>query len=92
METILVLHSYNQGNTVGIMKKKLKSIGNSLGLIIEKPILELLNIDRETELEVTTDGDGLYVKPIRPGHEARVEASASRMMDRHDETLKKLAE
>ena len=74
------------------MRKKLKSIGNSLGLIIEKPILELLNIDRETELEVTTDGDGLYVKPIRPGHETRVQASASRMMDRHDETLKKLAE
>jgi len=74
------------------MRKKLKSIGNSLGLIIERPILDLLQIDRDTELEVTTDGDGLYVKPIRSGHEARVHASTARMMNHHDETLKKLAE
>lgn len=69
------------------MRKKLKSIGNSLGLIIERPILELLNIDRDTELEVTTDGDGLHIRPIRD-----IKASASRMMEAHDETLKKLAE
>jgi hypothetical protein len=28
------------------MMKKLSAIGNSLGIVIEKPILELLDIDR----------------------------------------------
>ena len=37
------------------MRKKLSAVGNSFGLVIEKPILELLNIDRDTELDITTD-------------------------------------
>jgi antitoxin component of MazEF toxin-antitoxin module len=47
------------------MRKKLATVGNSLGIIIEKPILSLLNIDRNTELEVRTDGDRLILEPIR---------------------------
>lgn len=49
------------------MRKNLSVIGNSLGLVIEKPILELLNITRDTELEVTTDGTRLIVEPVRGG-------------------------
>ena len=47
------------------MRKKLSAVGNSLGIVIEKPILELLNIDRDTELELTTDGDRLIIEPVR---------------------------
>lgn len=46
------------------MTKNLVAIGNSLGIIIEKPILDLLKIERETPLEVTTDGVSLFIKPI----------------------------
>jgi len=46
------------------MIKTLTPIGNSLGIIIDRPILELLKIDRETPLEITTDGKGFYVRPI----------------------------
>lgn len=73
------------------MIKKLTAIGNSLGLIIEKPILELLNIDRETPLEVRTDGEGLIIRPQRQSRSARLRAAADKMMDAHDETLRKLA-
>lgn len=45
------------------MNKRLSVIGNSLGVIIDKPILELLNIDRDTVLEVKTDGESLIIKP-----------------------------
>ncbi len=38
-------------------KKKLSVVGNSLGFVIEKPILELLHMDRETEFEMITDGN-----------------------------------
>ena len=74
------------------MIKKLTAIGNSLGVIIERPILDLLGIDRDTELEIKTDGVGLTIQPVREDHSVRVRESGKRMMDIHDETLKKLAE
>ena len=73
------------------MVKHLSRIGNSLGLIIERPILELLNIDETTQLEVTTDGDVLTLRPVRQAHRARVRASATRAMKAHAATLTKLA-
>ena len=73
------------------MVKKLTAIGNSLGLIIEKPILELLDIDKDTVLEVRTDGEALIIRPQRKNRSARLKAAAERMMEAHDETLRKLA-
>ena len=48
------------------MRKRLVAIGNSLGLIIDRPILDLLGIDRRTEIEVTTDGRRLVLEPVPP--------------------------
>ena len=47
------------------MVKKLTKHGNSHALVIERPILELLKIDSETPLEVSTDGQVLIVSPLR---------------------------
>jgi antitoxin MazE len=74
------------------MIKKLTAIGNSLGIIIEKPILELLGIDKDTPLEVKTDGEALIIRPQRNSRSARLRQAADRMMEAHDETLKKLAD
>lgn len=74
------------------MEKTLSAIGNSLGLIIERPILDLLNIDKETRLEVRTDGEALIIRPIRENRRSRIKKAAERLMDAHDETLQKLAE
>ena len=73
------------------MIKRLIAIGNSLGLIIERPILELLDIDKETPLEVRTDGEALIIRPQRKNRSARLKAAAERMTDAHDETMRKLA-
>jgi antitoxin component of MazEF toxin-antitoxin module len=73
------------------MRKKLSAVGNSLGLVIERPILELLAIDRDTELEMTTDGERLILTPIRQARRQRVSATARRVMDAHDATFRKLA-
>ena len=73
------------------MIKRLTAVGNSLGLIIEKPILELLDIDKETPLEVRTDGEALIIRPQRKNRSTRLKAAAGRMMDAHDETMRKLA-
>ena len=47
------------------MVKRLTRSGNSLALIIDRPLLEALEIDAETELELSTDGDVLVVTPLR---------------------------
>jgi antitoxin component of MazEF toxin-antitoxin module len=73
------------------MRKKLSAIGNSLGIVIEKPILELLDIDRETELDMRTDGARLIIEPIRAGKRAKIKAAVQRAMAAHDATLRKLA-
>ena len=73
------------------MIKKLSAVGNSLGLIIERPILELLNITKDTSLEVKTDGESLIIRPVRLSKKERVRESTERMMATHDETLRRLA-
>ncbi len=47
------------------MVKRLTRSGNSLALVIDRPLLEALDIDAETELEISTDGDVLVVTPVR---------------------------
>jgi len=74
------------------MIKKLSAVGNSLGLVIERPILELLNITKDTPLEIKTDGEALIIRPARSRAQVdRVLAAADELMDAHAETFRKLA-
>lgn len=73
------------------MIKKLSAVGNSLGLIIERPILDLLDITKDTPLEVKTDGQALIIRPVKLTKKERIRESTKRMMAVHDETLRKLA-
>ncbi|WP_411824631.1 AbrB/MazE/SpoVT family DNA-binding domain-containing protein [Leptospira sp. 'Mane'] len=70
------------------MLKKLVQHGNSSALVIEKPILELLNIDQNTTLEVTTDGKSLIIKPANKS----ILKSLDKINKNHSKTLKKLAQ
>lgn len=74
------------------MIKKLIPVGNSLGLVIDKPILDLLKITPDTSLEISTDGANLVIRPVRTGHAGRVQAATRAVMKNHDRTLRKLAE
>ena len=47
------------------MQKMLIKHGNSLALVIDKPILEMLQITAETPLEISTNGDQLMITPCR---------------------------
>jgi antitoxin MazE len=74
------------------MIKKLSAVGNSLGLIIERPILDLLNITKDTPLEITTDGEALIIRPAKKLSQLdQVIAAADEIMDAHEETFRKLA-
>jgi antitoxin component of MazEF toxin-antitoxin module len=74
------------------LNKKLVAFGNSYGVVIDKPILELLNITKETELEVTTDdGRRIIIQPKSVDRRARLEAAHSRAVRNHGRTFQKLA-
>lgn len=74
------------------MVKKLIPVGNSLGLVIDKPILDLLKITPDTCLELSTDGANLVIRPVRTGHAGRVQEATRAVMRKHGKNLKKLAE
>lgn len=46
------------------MIKPLLKIGNSQGIIIDKPILDLLKVDVNGSFEVTPKSGGLFLKPV----------------------------
>lgn len=74
------------------MIKKLVSHGNSAALIIDKPILELLKVDMNTPLEITTDGRNLIVSPVEDGkREKKFKAALEKVDKTHGETLRKLS-
>lgn len=74
------------------MVKTLTKHGNSYALIIDKPILDLLKIDADTPLEVTTDGRSLTVAPVVDiKRKERFEAGMARINKRYAELFKRLA-
>ena len=75
------------------MTKTLIKHGNSLALVIDKPILELLHINPETPLELTTDGSRLLVSPVRDKkRQGRLRAALKKINRKYGDDLKRLAE
>jgi len=73
--------------------KKLTRHGNSLALVIDRPILDLLKIDPETPLDVSTDGRQLIIAPAKPSaRREKFEAAQRWAHKRYAKAFKKLAE
>ena len=74
------------------MLKKLTRHGNSLALVLDKGVIELLNIDAETLLEISTDGSLLLITPVRDEKRRRQFHDALEKTNaRYGRTLKRLA-
>jgi antitoxin MazE len=75
------------------MVKKLVKHGNSLAVVLDRPVLDLLKIDETTPLEISTeDGRTLRIVPLDPASkEARVRAAFEKTKTRFSRTLKNLA-
>jgi antitoxin component of MazEF toxin-antitoxin module len=59
-----------------VMTRRLSRIGNSQGLIIPMNVLDLLGISMETDLEIVTDGQALFVFPTNHPEIKKVRALA----------------
>jgi antitoxin component of MazEF toxin-antitoxin module len=74
------------------MIKKLVAHGNSVALIIDKPILELLKVDPGTPFEIATDGRSLIISPVSGAtRERKFRAALKKINKIHGRTLEKLS-
>ena len=74
------------------MIKKLTRHGNSLALVIDKPVLELLHITEDTSVELFTDGKELRIKPVRDVKKRKkLEESIRKADELYSKTFRDLA-
>jgi antitoxin component of MazEF toxin-antitoxin module len=67
------------------MIKQLQKVGNSRGIIIDRPILDLLHIDENASFEISQEKDGLFLRPLS------VKEAYSKIAQKHRKSLNKLA-
>ena len=75
------------------MIKHLTTHGNSLALVIEKGVLNLLGINKKTPLRVSTDGSSLIISPAKDvKRDNKFREALEKVNKNHSKTLKALAE
>jgi antitoxin component of MazEF toxin-antitoxin module len=74
------------------MIKKLTKHGNSYALIIDRGVMDLLQISEKTALYVTTDGKNLIVSPAKNEKRKKdVESAMEHSFKKFGKTYKNLA-
>jgi len=73
--------------------KKLTRHGNSLALVMDRGVLNILNIDAETPLDISTDGEVLIISPVRDEkRRKKFEDAVAETNRKYGRALKKLAD
>ncbi len=75
---------------VSKIKTKVRKIGNSLGIVLSKELLDRLNVREGDELFWVVTPDGVHLTPYDPDFEAVVLSNRD-YMRRHRNALKELA-
>lgn len=75
------------------MRKKLTRTGNSVALVLDKPLLEELGLDETSEVEISTNGEVLVMTPLRdPERERRFRESLEKITAQYEGVFRRLAE
>ena len=76
------------------MIKRLRKVGNSNALLLDKPLLEVIGLDEGANVEITVDHGNLIISPVSPGSvpEARVQELLDKIVGTRRNALEKLAE
>jgi antitoxin component of MazEF toxin-antitoxin module len=75
------------------MIKKLTRTGNSVALILDKPLLEELGLDENAEVEVSTNGQVIVVTPKRSAaRDHRFRKAADKINRKYTGLFKRLSE
>lgn len=76
------------------MIKQLRKVGNSNALILDKPILELLGLEEDGQVQLTIQDGNLIVTPARPNLVGKedFDRKLDDVVSKRRSVLKKLAE
>jgi antitoxin component of MazEF toxin-antitoxin module len=75
------------------MVKRLIQHGNSVALVIDEPIMEILNITNETTFVLSTDGRNLILSPqVEYTQEKDILNSLEKINKKYETVLKRLGE
>ena len=75
------------------MIKNLVKHGNSWALVIDRPILDLLKMNPESPVEITTDGESIRVtSAASDDRKQKLREASKKVNKRYGKTFKKLAE
>jgi len=81
----------NQLSTQKMIKNYVKH-RNSWAVVIDRPILDLLNSDRESQIEMTTDGKSIQITPLEVDKgKVKVREARAKVNSKHAKAFKKLA-
>jgi antitoxin MazE len=76
------------------MSKKLTRHGNSYALIIDKPLLQILDISEKTDLTLSIEDGALVIRPLKSGpkkNKQEIKKIAEEIMAEYADVFKKLA-
>jgi antitoxin MazE len=75
------------------MIKTLQKHGNSLALVIDKPLLDAMNIDPETllDIQITENPLGLQIRPMRSVSKDQLKALLGKVNSKYGKMLQRLA-
>ncbi len=76
------------------MIKRLRKVGNSNALLLDKPIMELVGLEENGQVQLAVSGGSLIVTPVnpRPADPARFEACLDRVVAKRRDVLRRLAQ
>ena len=75
------------------MIRTLSRQGNSLSLVIDRSLRELMEIDAQTPLKLTVEGRKLIIEPLdQQDRESRFKNAVAKVDRAHGRAMKKLAE
>jgi antitoxin component of MazEF toxin-antitoxin module len=75
------------------MRKRLTKTGNSVALVLDRPLLAATGIDVNTVVDVSTNGDVIVVTPVRGRKRAlKLSAALEEINERYAGVFKRLAE
>lgn len=75
------------------MIKRIKRVGNSQALILDKPLMELVGLTEGASVQVTVSGGSIVLTPTSPRavDPERFEAALDRVVGERREALRRLA-
>ena len=75
------------------MRKKLTRTGNSLALVLDRPLLEAAGLEAGMTVDVSTNGDVIVVTPVRTKKRAqKLDDALEEINARYAGVFKRLAE